>query len=197
MSDPGPAGPNPPGAPVRLVILGRQGSGKGTQCALLVDHYAIPHISTGDMLRDAVAAGTEFGQMAKAIMDRGDLVSDDIIVGVVQERLARDDAAAGFLLDGFPRTVGQAEALAGIAAPRVVVNLDVPTDLVLERMLLRGRADDTEEAITRRLELYEEQTAPLVAYYDGLGVLVTVDGVGEVDEVFARVVKAVDANLGS
>lgn len=197
MSDPGPAGPNPPGAPVRLVILGRQGSGKGTQCALLVDHYAIPHISTGDMLRDAVAAGTEFGQMAKAIMDRGDLVSDDIIVGVVQERLARDDAAAGFLLDGFPRTVGQAEALAGIAAPRVVVNLDVPTDLVLERMLLRGRADDTEEAITRRLELYEEQTAPLVAYYDGLGVLVTVDGVGEVAEVFARVVKAVDANLGS
>lgn len=197
MSDPGPAGPNPPGAPVRLVILGRQGSGKGTQCALLVDHYAIPHISTGDMLRDAVAAGTEFGQMAKAIMDRGDLVSDDIIVGVVQERLAKDDAAAGFLLDGFPRTVGQAEALAGIAAPRVVVNLDVPTDLVLERMLLRGRADDTEEAITRRLELYEEQTAPLVAYYDGLGVLVTVDGVGEVAEVFARVVKAVDANLGS
>lgn len=197
MSDPGPAGPNPPGAPVRLVILGRQGSGKGTQCALLVDHYAIPHISTGDMLRDAVAAGTEFGQMAKAIMDRGDLVSDDIIVGVVQERLAKDDAAAGFLLDGFPRTVGQAEALAGIAAPRVVVNLDVPTDLVLERMLLRGRADDTEEAITRRLELYEEQTAPLVAYYDGLGVLVTVDGVGEVDEVFARVVKAIDANLGS
>lgn len=184
-------------APVRLVILGRQGSGKGTQCALLVDHYAIPHISTGDMLREAVAEGTEFGLMAKAIMDRGDLVSDDIIVGVVEERVARDDAAAGFLLDGFPRTVGQAEALARIAAPAVVVNLDVPTGLVLERMLDRGRADDTEEAITRRLELYEEQTAPLVAYYQGLGVLVTVDGVGEVDEVFARVVKAIDANLGS
>ncbi len=183
--------------PVRLVILGRQGSGKGTQCALLVDHYAIPHISTGDMLREAVAEGTDFGKMAKQIMDRGDLVSDDIIVGVVEERLSKADAVPGFLLDGFPRTVGQAEALAAIAAPAVVVNLDVPTDLVLERMLARGRADDTEEAITRRLELYEEQTAPLVAYYDGLGVLVTVDGVGEVDEVFARVVKAIDANLGS
>ena len=180
-------------APVRLVILGRQGSGKGTQCALLVDHYGIPHISTGDMLREAVAEGTEFGLQAKAIMDRGDLVSDDIIVGVVEERLAKDDAAAGYLLDGFPRTVGQAEALGTIAAPRVVVNLDVPTELVLERMLLRGRADDTTEAIERRLELYEEQTAPLVAYYDDHDILVTVDGVGEVDEVFARVVKAVDA----
>jgi len=182
---------------VRLVILGRQGSGKGTQCALLVDHYAIPHISTGDMLREAGAAGTEFGQAAKAIMDRGDLLSDEVIVGAVQERLAHDDAAAGFLLDGFPRTVGQAEALAAIAGPNVVVNLDVPTDLVLERMLARGRADDTEDAIKRRLELYEEQTAPLVSYYDDRGVLATVDGVGEVDEVFARVVKAIDANVGS
>ncbi len=182
-----------PDAPVRLVILGRQGSGKGTQCALLVDHYGIPHISTGDMLREAVAEGTEFGLQAKEIMDRGDLVSDDIIVGVVEERLAKDDVAGGYLLDGFPRTVGQAEALGTIAAPRVVVNLDVPTELVLERMLLRGRADDTTEAIERRLELYEEQTAPLVAYYDDQDILVTVDGVGEVDEVFARVVKAVDA----
>lgn len=197
MTEPGLGGPNAEKAPVRLVILGRQGSGKGTQCALLVDHFAIPHISTGDMLREAVAAGTDFGIMAKEIMDRGDLVSDDIIVGVVEERLSKADAAPGFLLDGFPRTVGQAEALSAIAAPSVVVNIDVPTGLVLERMLARGRADDTEEAITRRLELYEEQTAPLVAYYDGLGVLATVDGVGEVDEVFARVVKAIDANLGS
>ena len=193
MSDADLRGPTAAQGPVRLVILGRQGSGKGTQCALLVDHYGIPHISTGDMLREAVAEGTEFGLQAKAIMDRGDLVSDDIIVGVVEERLAKDDTATGYLLDGFPRTVGQAEALAGIAAPRVVVNLDVPTELVLERMLLRGRADDTEEAISRRLELYEEQTAPLVTYYTDLDILVTVDGVGEVDEVFARVVKAVDA----
>lgn len=180
-------------SPVRLVILGRQGSGKGTQCAQLVDHYGIPHISTGDMLREAVAEGTEFGLQAKAIMDRGDLVSDDVIVGVVEERLAKPDAAAGYLLDGFPRTVGQAEALSAIAPPTAVVNIDVPEELVLERMLLRGRADDTEEAIRRRLDLYEEQTAPLVAYYDGLGILVTVDGVGEIDEVFARVTKAVDA----
>lgn len=180
-------------AAVRLVILGRQGSGKGTQCAKLVDHYGIPHISTGDMLREAVAEGTEFGLQAKAIMDRGDLVSDDVIVGVVEERLAKPDAAAGYLLDGFPRTVGQAEALAAIAPPTVVVNIDVPEELVLERMLLRGRADDTEEAIRRRLDLYEEQTAPLVAYYDGLAILVTVDGVGEIDEVFARVTKAIDA----
>jgi adenylate kinase len=197
VSDSGLRGPNEHGGPVRLVILGRQGSGKGTQCALLVEHYGIPHISTGDMLREAVAQGTEFGLQAKAIMDRGDLVSDDVIVGVVEERLARDDVAAGYLLDGFPRTVGQAEALAAIAAPVVVVNLDVPTELVLERMLQRGRADDTAEAIERRLALYEEQTSPLTAYYDGQGILVTVDGVGEVDEVFARVVKAIDANLGS
>lgn len=195
MSDAGLRGLTAEQGAVRLVILGRQGSGKGTQCALLVDHYGIPHISTGDMLREAVAEGTEFGLQAKAIMDRGDLVSDDIIVGVVEERLAKEDAAAGYLLDGFPRTVGQAEALADIAAPRVVVNLDVPTELVLERMLLRGRADDTEEAISRRLELYEEQTAPLVAYYDGLGILVAVDGVGDVQEVFARVTKTIDAAI--
>lgn len=182
-------------SPVRLVVLGRQGSGKGTQCAKLVDHYGIPHVSTGDMLREAVAEGTEFGLQAKAIMDRGDLVSDDMIVGVVEERLAKPDAEAGYLLDGFPRTVGQAEALAGIAPPTAVVNIDVPEDLVLERMLLRGRADDTEEAIRRRLDLYEEQTAPLVAYYEGLGILVTVDGVGEIDEVFARVTKAIDAAI--
>ncbi len=195
MSDAGLRGLTAEQGAVRLVILGRQGSGKGTQCALLVDHYGIPHISTGDMLREAVAEGTEFGLQAKAIMDRGDLVSDDIIVGVVEERLAKEDAAAGYLLDGFPRTVGQAEALADIAAPRVVVNLDVPTELVLGRMLLRGRADDTEEAISRRLELYEEQTAPLVAYYDGLGILVAVDGVGDVQEVFARVTKTIDAAI--
>lgn len=180
---------------LRLIIFGRQGAGKGTQCTRLAAHFGIPHISTGDMLREAVAEGTEFGLQAKAIMDRGDLVSDDIIVGVVEERLAKEDAAAGYLLDGFPRTVGQAEALADIAAPRVVVNLDVPTELVLGRMLLRGRADDTEEAISRRLELYEEQTAPLVAYYDGLGILVAVDGVGDVQEVFARVTKTIDAAI--
>ena len=178
---------------MRLILLGPPGAGKGTQAQKLVDRYGIVQLSTGDMLRAAVAAGTETGKKAKTVMESGGLVSDDIVIGIVADRIDEPDCRPGFVLDGFPRTVGQAEALAAIAPPTVVVNIDVPEELVLERMLLRGRADDTEEAIRRRLDLYEEQTAPLVAYYDGLAILVTVDGVGEIDEVFARVTKAIDA----
>ncbi len=179
----------------RLVILGKQGAGKGTQCALLVEHYGIPHVSTGDMLRAAVAEGTELGLQAKALMDAGELVPDDLILGIVRERLAQPDARQGFLLDGFPRTEAQADGLLEILAPASIdlaVNIDVPDDVVTERMMQRGRADDTPEAIARRLELYAAETAPLLSYYGSRGCLVTIDGLGTEDEVQARIVAAID-----
>ena len=180
----------------RLVILGKQGAGKGTQCAMLVEHYAIPHVSTGDMLRAAVTEGTELGLQAKAVMDAGDLVSDELILGIVRERLARPDAEAGFLLDGFPRTEAQADGLFVLLAPDTIdlaVNIDVPDDVVTGRMMERGRADDTPEAIARRLELYAAETAPLLDYFGSRGRLVTVDGLGTEAEVQQRIVQAIDA----
>jgi adenylate kinase len=186
---------------VRLVLLGRQGAGKGTQAVRLAEHYGAPHISTGDMFRAAVSEGTELGLAAKEIMDRGDLVTDDITIGIVRERLAKDDAVEhGFLLDGFPRTVAQAEALQELtsSAPlHAVVNIDVPLDEVRERMTQRGRADDTAEAIERRLELYERETSPLISFYEERDLMVTVDGLGTMDEVFDRLVRAIDEVKGS
>jgi len=182
----------------RLIVFGRQGAGKGTQCVRLADHYGIPHISTGDMLRGAVAEGTELGLKAKGMMDAGDLVPDDVMEGIVVERLAKPDAEPGWLLDGYPRTLGQVEAMQrnlGEAFVDLAVNLDVPVDVVTERMVARGREDDTEDAIRRRLELYEEQTAPLLSWFGDRDRLVEVDGVGSEDEVFERLVKVVDAAL--
>ncbi len=180
-----------------LVILGRQGSGKGTQAALIARRYGVVHISTGDMLRAAVAAGTELGQRAKAVMDAGDLVGDDIMIGIVGERLAGDDIrVGGVLLDGFPRTTAQADALAEILegeGPDLAVNLDVPQGEVTQRMLDRGRADDTEEAIARRLELYEAETAPLLAWFEERGCLRVVDGMGSEEEVFNRLAQAISS----
>jgi adenylate kinase len=182
--------------PLRLVILGRQGSGKGTQCERLVAHYGIPHISTGDMLRAAVSEGTELGLKAKAVMDSGDLVSDDIMNGIVAERLAKPDIVeAGVILDGFPRTPAQADALeliVGRGGLYAAVNLDVPVDVVKERMQLRGRPDDTPDGIARRLELYERETAPLIDWFARRDLLVVVDGLGTEDEVFARLVAAIE-----
>jgi adenylate kinase len=213
-----------PGA--RLVLLGRQGAGKGTQCVRLSRHYVVPHISTGDILRAAVREGTEFGKKAKAIMDAGDLVPDDIMVGIVDERLDRDDTRSrGFILDGFPRTVAQAQALEEITSPRGVdlaVNLEVPRNVVLKRLAARRtctdcganysaekpprygatcdvcggdviqREDDTEEAINRRLDLYDTETSPLIAWFEGRGVLIEVDGDGDADVVFDRLVDTID-----
>ena len=183
----------------RLLILGRQGSGKGTQCVRLSEHYGVPHISTGDILREAVSAGTDFGLRAAKIMEAGDLVPDDVMLGIIRDRLAEPDARAGFLLDGFPRTSAQADGLAELLgslgrALDLAVNIDVDTEVVVERMLARGRADDTEEAIRQRLNLYEEQTAPLLERYRDEGILVTVDGVGTEEEVFARLLATVDAH---
>ncbi|MBT8241715.1 MAG: adenylate kinase [Acidimicrobiales bacterium] len=177
----------------RIVVLGRQGAGKGTQCALLVESTGIVHVSTGDMLRAAVAAGTELGQKADAVMKAGELVSDEIMIGIVAERLAEADIMEhGVLLDGFPRTPSQADALEEILHGQGVeldaaINIDVPIEEVTARMMARGREDDTAEGIARRLELYEQQTAPLLQWFADHNKLVVVDGLGTEDEIFARI----------
>ncbi len=183
--------------PLRLVILGRQGSGKGTQCARLVAHYGTVHVSTGDMLRAAITEGTQLGERADAVMKAGNLVSDDIINGIVGERLGQDDILArGVLLDGFPRTPNQAdrlEEIIGEGGLDLAINLEVPVSVVKSRMVLRGRGDDTTEAIERRLALYVKETAPLLEWFAARGLLVEVDGLGSEEEVFDRLVSAIDA----
>jgi adenylate kinase len=183
----------------RLLLLGAPGAGKGTQAQRLVRALGVPQISTGDMLRAAVAAGTEVGKRAAAVMERGELVSDEIVVGVARERLAQPDAREGFILDGFPRTVAQAEALDRILAEDGVrlercIALVVDEEALLARLLKRaeieGRADDDEQTIRHRMKVYREQTEPLVAHYRAQGVLVEVDGMGSVDEVAQRIQEA-------
>lgn len=217
-----------PGA--RLIILGRQGAGKGTQCVRLSRHFVVPHISTGDMLRAAVREETKLGLMAKSVMDSGGLVGDDIMIGIVRERLDAPDASTrGYILDGFPRTLDQALSLDKIAAEQgrpidVVLDLNVPREIVLERISARRvcrdcgtnyqatgndpspwicdvcggdvmqRADDTPESVNRRLDLYEEQTFPLIKHYGDENRLVVINGVGHPDAVFKRMVKGVEAN---
>jgi adenylate kinase len=183
---------------VRLVVFGRQGAGKGTQCVRLSEHYGAPHISTGDMLREAVADGTAFGRKAQEYMDLGKLLPDDIMLGIIEDRLGKADVVEhGFLLDGFPRTVGQAKALIDLTAIDQAVNIEVPEDLVMERMLARKRRDDTPDAIATRLEAYRNDTLPAVEHFDSLGLLINVDGVGEMDEVTDRLLAAIDASVAS
>ncbi len=177
----------------RLLLLGPPGAGKGTQAKLLSGALGIPHVSTGDMLREAVAAGSDLGRRVKQVMDAGELVSDDLMIEVVEGRLDQDDAACGYLLDGFPRTIPQAQALEHDALDAVVL-IDVDDEEIVGRLLRRaeeeGRTDDTEDVVRRRLEVYREQTEPLVDYYKQRGMLAEVDGVGSVDEVLARCVQA-------
>ncbi|MGH9183434.1 MAG: adenylate kinase [Acidimicrobiales bacterium] len=209
---------------VRLVVLGRQGAGKGTQSARLARHYSVAHVATGDILRRAVRAGSELGRRAKEHIDAGELLPDDLMVGIVAERLGGDDVRSGFVLDGFPRTVAQARALLEMTEPEgvdLVVNLDVPPEEVLARLDRRRvcrhcgatystaappevegvcdrcggevvqRDDDTPEAVNRRLALYERDTEPLIAWFEGRGLLVTVDGRGDADEVTERLVAVI------
>ncbi len=182
----------------RILFLGPPGAGKGTQATMLARALGVPHISTGDMLRAAVATGTELGRKAEAIMAAGDLVPDDLVVAMVAERLAAADAACGYLLDGFPRNVAQADALAskmGDGAPELAMLLDVDEEELVARLLNRarefGRTDDNEQTIRRRLHVYQEETEPLVGFYPSRGVpVLTVDGIGSIDTVFGRLVLA-------
>jgi adenylate kinase len=180
---------------MRVLIVGPQGAGKGTQAVLLAQNLKVPHISTGDIFRANVGAGTDLGVLAKRYMDAGELVPDEVTSAMVSARLAEPDAEPGFLLDGFPRTAPQARWLAGLLAERgqkidSVLLLEVPDHVLMERMLARGRADDTVDAITRRLELYHTETKPLLDYYASL--VVPVDGSGAVDEVQQRALSALN-----
>ena len=207
-------------------MIGKQGAGKGTQCSKLAASLGIAHISTGDILRGAVKAGTEFGRMANDYMERGDLVPDDVILGIVEDRLAQPDCRdIGFVLDGFPRTLAQATALDEILHPdgvKLVINLDVPTEIVLDRLSSRRvctgcgrtysiykpptsnwtcddcaheviqRADDTPEAISRRLAIYDEATSPLIAWYQEKAKLVTIAGDGDFNAVAIEIAHLVE-----
>ncbi|HEY7107628.1 MAG TPA: adenylate kinase [Acidimicrobiia bacterium] len=210
----------------RIVLLGKQGAGKGTQADLLAEHYDAEHLSTGDLFRAAAALGTAGGLEAKRYMDAGELVPDETVIKVVDERFTGEFLDKGFVLDGFPRTLPQAEELERVLGADhpldVVIDLEVPTDIVLDRIAGRRvcengdatyhvnmppkvdwtcdvcggrvvqRDDDTEEAIRRRLELYEVETVPIIDFYEQLGKLVVVDAVGEGDDVFERLVKEID-----
>lgn len=165
----------------RLIFLGPPGAGKGTQAKVLADLGQIPHISTGDILRAAVSAQTALGIKAKNFMDQGELVPDDLVVDLIQERLSQPDAQPGWILDGFPRNVVQAQALDDLLTTMQqgydrVINLDVPDEIIVQRMLSRGRQDDNEETIRRRLEVYREQTEPLIDFYDQRHKLTTING---------------------
>jgi len=183
----------------RLVLLGKQGAGKGTQGDLIARRFGIQHLSTGQLFRDSAAVGVAAGLEAKDYMDRGELVPDDIVVAVVEERFANPrEVESGFVLDGFPRTETQAEALFKILGPNrldLVIDLEVPRDVVVERLLARNREDDNEESINRRLELYESETKPLVDFYRERGLLATVDGYGDEQEVHRRMLAAIGERL--
>jgi len=192
---------------MRLILLGPPGAGKGTQAKVLTEKHGIPQLSTGDMLRAAVAAGTEVGKRAKAVMDSGGLVSDEIVNQIVSERIDQVDCAGGFILDGYPRTVPQAEALTGMLKQKGlrldgVVNLKVDEDALVRRMESRVRetiaaggkvrADDNPQSFKKRLEEYREKTAPLADYYSGTGELRSVDGMAEMKAVTAEIERVLE-----
>ncbi len=213
---------------MRIILLGPPGAGKGTQAKMLVEKYHVPQISTGDLLRAAAAAGTPLGKQAKAIIDAGQLVSDEIVLGMIRERLAEPDAKTGFILDGFPRTTGQAKALDHLLEElnwplQAAILLDVDFDRLIERITSRRscsscgqvynvrttppkvegvcdkcggtltqRADDTEETVTSRINVYRDQTAPLVDYYQRQEKLRRVEGIGEINEIFANLCRIID-----
>lgn len=185
---------------MRIVLLGAPGSGKGTQGEKLVAHFGIPKISTGDALRAAVAAGSELGRKAKAAMDAGQLVANEIVIGIVEERLGQPDARKGFILDGFPRNTAQAEVLEGmlkrLGQPAIdkAVHLMVEDEEIIKRLLDRaqkeGRADDKEDVIRNRIKVYNAETHPLLDYYSKQGKVVTVKGTGSLEEIFQRILAA-------
>jgi adenylate kinase len=190
---------------LRLVVLGPPGAGKGTQAVKLAEHFACADVATGDIFRANVAEGTELGRAAQEYMDRGDLVPDDVVIAMVMERLAEDDCQAGFVLDGFPRTVNQAEALdrrlAGLGAPLdAALSFDVTEEELLRRLAGRAaaqhRADDAEQTIRHRLEVFAIKTRPLIDYYRHRRLLTMVDGVGKVEEITGRILTGLPTSNG-
>jgi adenylate kinase len=189
---------------VRIVLLGPPGCGKGTQAKIASERFGVPAISTGDMLRAAVKAATPLGRKAQAVMEAGELVPDDIVIGLIRERIAEPDARKGLLLDGFPRTIAQAESLEKLLAENgarldAVVNFVVSEDVLVERLAQRGegRADDKVETVRERLRVYQEKTAPLADHYRDRGLLVDIDGIGDVAEVASRIGRALPARQGA
>ncbi|QQR34882.1 adenylate kinase [Devosia oryziradicis] len=185
---------------MRLILLGPPGAGKGTQAKILVESYGIPQLSTGDILRSAIQNRTPLGLAAKEVMDRGDLVSNDIVNGIVSDRLDAEDCKAGFILDGFPRTIGQAEALDGMLADKgmaldAVIEMTADAEVLVARVINRAkesnRPDDNPEVIRKRLEVYKNDTAPLVDYYRKRGLVKTVDGMAPVEQVTAAIKAAI------
>ncbi|KJV29341.1 adenylate kinase [Luteibacter yeojuensis] len=181
---------------MRLVLFGAPGSGKGTQAARLKQDFGIPHISTGDLLRAEIKAESELGKKAKSLMDAGQLLPDDIMLGIIEHRLSEPDAKPGFILDGYPRNLAQADALDGVLARigqplDVVVKLEVPNEAIVDRCVIRfeaeGRPDDNPDTVKKRLSIYAEQTAPVAEFYAKRGKLKVVDGVGELDDVTGRI----------
>ena len=186
----------------RLLIVGPQGSGKGTQGVRIAEAFGIPAVSTGDVFRAAVAAGSPLGQQVKAIIDSGDLVPDELTSAVVRDRLAQADAAGGFLLDGYPRNVAQVASLDDFLEGRdealdAVIELEVPREESIARLSQRaaeqGRSDDTEEGIANRLAIYERETAPILEVYRTRGIVDRIDGVGSLDEITGRIIAALEA----
>ncbi len=207
---------------MKMVFLGPPGAGKGTQAVRVSEKYGFPQISTGAMLREAMAQGTELGLAAKSIIEAGGLVPDDVVIGIVKERLAREDCKKGFLLDGFPRTVPQAEALEGFAALDIAINVDADEDVIVARIAgrrmckvcgealhvntLNGatqcpkcggeiyqRIDDNEDTVRNRMKVYSEQTKPLIDFYARKGILANIDGDRDIEVVFKDVVEAIEA----
>lgn len=210
---------------MKLVLVGCPGAGKGTQAKKLSQHYGIVHISTGDLLRDQIARGTELGKKVSKIIEEGGLVSDDIVAAMLAERIKADDCKNGYILDGYPRNLAQAEGLEDITGPLdKVLCIDVEDSIIIDRMTGRRscpkcnamfhikynppkregicdvcgeqlvrRKDDNEETVVNRLKVYHETTAPLIDYYDKKGILVTVEGVGDIDDIFAEVCKKLEA----
>ena len=187
--------------PLDILLLGPQGAGKGTQGKLISREYGLPHIATGDILRSAISAGTELGRRAEPLLNAGRLVPDEIMIGLIRDRLGHEDTERGFVLDGFPRTAVQAEALdemlSEIDRPLgAVFEFQLPEEMAVQRLLLRaeeeGRADDTPQAIRTRLGLYKEQTAPLVEHYRARGILVPLHADRPVDEVFEEIQQALE-----
>ncbi len=182
---------------MRLILLGPPGAGKGTQAERICAQHEILHLSTGDLLRAAVAAETELGVDAKGFMDRGELVPDELVLSLLVERLESAEARAGYLLDGFPRNVSQAKALAGKIgddAIEAVLHLKLDDEEIVRRLLSRGRKDDTEPVIRNRLKVYREETSPLIEFYDQRGLLRTVDAKGSIDEIAARISDVLENN---